>query len=249
MSVTDWLIGINAVEGQLQADPTRLVDLWVEQGQKNPRVDALIREAKRLGVPVQVIVSANLVKKISSDRHQGVAAQYKLPEMLTDADIAPLVEQAGKRALFLVLDGVQDPHNLGACIRSAAAAGATAVIIPRDKAVGLTAVVARAAVGTLARMPVVQVANLARALEKLKSLGIWCYGAAGEAQKSLYATDLTGLVAIVMGSEGEGLRRLTKDTCDGLLRIPMASDVESLNVSVATGVCLFEVLRQRSTKN
>jgi 23S rRNA (guanosine2251-2'-O)-methyltransferase len=150
--------------------------------------------------------------------------------------------------LLLILDGVQDPQNLGACFRSADAAGVHAIIAPKDKAVGLTPVVSKVACGAMETVPFVQVTNLARTLEMLKELGVWIYGAAGEAEKTIYQTDLKGPAAFVLGSEGDGMRRLTRETCDVLVKIPMFGTVESLNVSVAAGVVLFEAVRQRSSQ-
>jgi len=159
------------------------------------------------------------------------------------------VENAGKDTLFLVLDGVTDPHNLGACLRSAEGAGVTAVIVPKDKAVGITPTVRTASAGAADRVPFVVVTNLARTLKALKEQGVWLVGLAGDAEQDFYTVDLTGPIAIVMGSEGEGMRRLTREACDFLAHIPMRGAVESLNVSVATGVALFETLRQRAVVN
>jgi 23S rRNA (guanosine2251-2'-O)-methyltransferase len=168
-----------------------------------------------------------------------MAAEHALPGLL---------EQAGGEALVLVLDGVTDPHNLGACLRSAAAAKVTAVIVPKDRAVGLTPVVRRASAGGADRVPLVAVTNLARTLRELKDAGVWITGLAGDTAQSLYELDLKGPVALVLGSEGEGMRRLTRETCDYVAKIPMPGAMESLNVSVAAGVVLFEALRQRSAR-
>ncbi|HTD28017.1 MAG TPA: 23S rRNA (guanosine(2251)-2'-O)-methyltransferase RlmB, partial [Xanthomonadaceae bacterium] len=167
-----------------------------------------------------------------------------------DADLPALIEAAGKNALLLVLDGVQDPHNLGACLRSAAAAGVTAVVIPKDKSAPVNATVRKTSSGAADRVPVVRVTNLARALRAIRDAGIWVYGLAGDTGGSLYAVDLRGPVALVLGGEADGMRRLTRENCDALVQIPMpgfdaSGGVESLNVSVATGVALFEAVRQR----
>jgi 23S rRNA (guanosine2251-2'-O)-methyltransferase len=158
------------------------------------------------------------------------------------------VEKAEKETLLLVLDGVTDPHNLGACLRSAEGAGATAVVVPKDKAVGITPTVRRASAGAADRVAFFAVTNLARTLKALKDRGVWLVGLAGDAEQDFYSLDLKGSTAIVMGSEGEGMRRLTREACDYVVRIPMRGDVESLNVSVATGVAMFEALRQRGAK-
>jgi 23S rRNA (guanosine2251-2'-O)-methyltransferase len=163
-------------------------------------------------------------------------------------NLAELLDGINGSPLILVLDGVTDPHNLGACLRVADAAGAHAVIAPRDRAVGLNATAAKVASGAADTVPYITVTNLARALRELKDAGVWVVGTAGEATKSLYDTELDGPVALVMGAEGEGMRRLTRDTCDVVMQIPMAGTVESLNVSVASGVCLFEAVRQRAVK-
>ena len=156
-----------------------------------------------------------------------------------------MIEAAEGKALVLVLDGVQDPHNIGACLRSAAAAGATAVVIPKDKSAPVNATVRKTSAGAADRLPVFPVTNLARCLRDLQQLGVWIYGLAGEAEASLYDIDLRGNVALVLGGEGDGMRRLTREHCDGLVQIPMPGDIESLNVSVAAGVTLFEAVRQR----
>jgi 23S rRNA (guanosine2251-2'-O)-methyltransferase len=241
-----WIIGINPVEGALANDPTRVREVLVEQGARNPRLASLCEEAKRLGVRVHARPRAMLDKVAGDARHQGVVAAYEAPPPLSDHDLPEMVERAGNDAFFLVLDGVTDPHNLGACLRSAAAAGVTAVIVPRDRAVGITPVVRRASAGAADRVPLVAATNLARALRTLKENGVWLTGLAGDADKSLYELDLKGPVALVLGSEGEGMRRLTREACDHLARIPMPGIAESLNVSVATGIVLFEALRQRT---
>lgn len=241
-----WIVGINPVEGALANDPSRVREIWAEQGSKNPRVAQLIVEARRLGVRVQMRQRSALDKVAGAAHHQGVAASYEVPAAKSERDLAELLEV--EHALFLVLDGVTDPHNLGACLRSAAAAGVTAVIVPRDRAAGITPVVRRASAGAADRVPLVEVANLARTLREMKDAGVWLTGLAGEATESLYAVDLTGKTALVMGGEGDGMRRLTREACDRVVKIPMPGAMESLNVSVATGVALFEAVRQRGLK-
>jgi 23S rRNA (guanosine2251-2'-O)-methyltransferase len=189
-----------------------------------------------------------LDKLAGEARHQGIVARYEAPPMGGENDIAGLLDAAGNEALVLVLDGVTDPHNLGACLRSAAAAKATMVIVPKDRAVGLTPVVRRASAGGADRVPLIAATNLARALRTLKDAGVWITGLAGDTDTSVYSIDMKGPVALVLGSEGEGMRRLTRETCDFVAKIPMPGVMESLNVSVAAGVVLFEALRQRSEK-
>lgn len=243
-----WIIGINPVEGALANDPLRVREVLIEQGARNPRLASLSDEARRLGVRVHAQPRAMLDKVAGDARHQGVVAAYEAPPPLNDHDLPELVERAGANAFFLVLDGVTDPHNLGACLRSAAAAGATAVIVPRDRAVGITPVVRRASAGAVDRVPLIEVTNLARALRELKDASVWLTGLTGDAEHSLYDVDLGGKAALVMGGEGEGMRRLTREACDHLARIPMPGTMESLNVSVATGIALFEAVRQRGGK-
>jgi 23S rRNA (guanosine2251-2'-O)-methyltransferase len=243
-----WIVGINPVEGALTNDATRVREVLVEQGQRNARVQELATRAKALNIPVHHRPREQLDKLAGEARHQGVVALYEAPPMGNENDILGLVEAAGQDALVLVLDGVTDPHNLGACLRSAAAARVTAVIVPKDRAVGLTPVVRRASAGGADRVPLIAATNLARALRTLKDAGVWITGLAGDTDTSIYSIDMKGPVALVLGSEGEGMRRLTRETCDFVAQIPMPGTMESLNVSVATGVVLFEALRQRSEK-
>jgi 23S rRNA (guanosine2251-2'-O)-methyltransferase len=239
------LVGINPVEGALAHDPGNVLEVLVEKGADNPRVRALADAARGHGIPVITRARAELDRIADGARHQGIVARYKRQAALDEDDLAKLIEQAGSDALFLILDGVTDPHNLGACLRSAEAAGVTAVVIPKDKAATITPVVQRASAGAADRVPLVRVTNLARAMDEIKQAGVWITGLAGEGDRSLYQCDFKGACAVVLGSEGEGMRRLTRERCDFLARIPMRGAVESLNVSVATGVALFEVLRQR----
>ncbi|HEV2682300.1 MAG TPA: 23S rRNA (guanosine(2251)-2'-O)-methyltransferase RlmB [Rhodanobacter sp.] len=243
-----WIVGINPVEGALSNDAERVREVLVENGQRNARVLELAERAKALKIPVQHRPRDELDKLAGEARHQGVVARYEAPPMAHENDLVALMERDGSDTLVLVLDGVTDPHNLGACLRSAAAAKATAVIVPKDRAVGLTPVVRRASAGGADRVPLIAVTNLARTLRELKDAGVWITGLAGDTETSVYGVDLKGPVAIVLGSEGEGLRRLTRELCDFVAKIPMPGTMESLNVSVATGVVLFEALRQRGVK-
>jgi 23S rRNA (guanosine2251-2'-O)-methyltransferase len=243
-----WIVGINPVEGALSNDASRVRELLVEQGQRNARVQELATRAKALNIPVHHRPREQLDKLAGEARHQGIVARYEAPPMGGENDIAGLLDAAGNEALVLVLDGVTDPHNLGACLRSAAAAKATMVIVPKDRAVGLTPVVRRASAGGADRVPLIAATNLARALRTLKDAGVWITGLAGDTDTSVYSIDMKGPVALVLGSEGEGMRRLTRETCDFVAKIPMPGVMESLNVSVAAGVVLFEALRQRSEK-
>ncbi|PWK81226.1 23S rRNA (guanosine(2251)-2'-O)-methyltransferase RlmB [Fulvimonas soli] len=242
-----WIVGINPVEGALSNDAERVRELLVEHGQRNARVHELAERAKALKIPVHHRPREQLDKLAGPARHQGVVARYEAPPMASEGDLSRLVEAAGGEALVLVLDGVTDPHNLGACLRSAAAARATAVVVPKDRAVGLTPVVRRASAGGADRVPLVAVTNLARTLRELKEAGLWITGLAGDTGQSIYGVDLKGPVALVLGGEGEGMRRLTRELCDFVAKIPMPGAMESLNVSVATGIVLFEALRQRGS--
>ena len=245
MSQKQWIAGINAVSAALEHDAEHVREVLIEAGAKNPRITEIESNARRLDIDVRRVATQALDGVVGNLRHQGVVARYAAAKTWNENELESLVEGAQGRALLLILDGVQDPHNLGACLRSAAAAGVTCVVIPKDKAVGVTATVRKTAAGAADRIALVQVTNLARALRELKDLGVWLYGFAGEAKASFYQLDLKGNVGLVLGGEGDGLRRLTGETCDQLVRIPMPGDMESLNVSVATGVALFEAVRQR----
>ena len=243
---SQWVAGINAVAAALEHDAENVREVLLEAGAKNPRIVAIEGEARRKGIDVRRVAQQALDGVAGGLRHQGAVARYAAAKTWDEHELPALVEAAEGRALLLVLDGVQDPHNLGACLRSAEAAGVDAVIVPRDRAVGLTPVVRKIASGAADRVPLIRVTNLARTMKALQDAGVWIVGLAGEADKSLYEMDLRGPVAIAMGGEGDGLRRLSREHCDFLAKIPMRGQVESLNVSVATGVALFEALRQRS---
>lgn len=240
------MVGVNAVASAIENDAEHVREVLVEAGSKNPRLAEIEAEALRKDIEVRRVNAQALDGVGGAVRHQGVAARYAAVQTFDEHDLAGLVEQAEGKALLLVLDGVQDPHNLGACLRSAAAAGATAVVIPKDKSAPVNATVRKTSAGAADRIPVVAVTNLSRCLKELQKQGVWIYGLAGEMGPSLYALDLTGNVALVLGSEAEGLRRLTREHCDGLVRIPMPGAIESLNISVAAGVALFEAVRQRA---
>lgn len=240
-----WIAGINAVAAAVEHDADNVREVLLEAGAKNPRLVAIEGEARRRGIDVRRVTQQALDGVAGGLRHQGAAARYAAARTYEEQDLPGLLEAADGHALVLVLDGVQDPHNLGACLRSAAAAGATAVIIPKDKAVQVTATVRKTSAGAADTVPVIRATNLARILRDLQKLGVWIYGLAGDAEQSLYGLDLRGNVALVLGGEADGLRRLTREHCDGLVGIPMPGGFESLNVSVATGVALFEAVRQR----
>jgi 23S rRNA (guanosine2251-2'-O)-methyltransferase len=249
----EYVYGIHAVDGLLRSNPRSVQRLWIQQGRQDKRINALLELAQNQGVPV-ARQSRKELEALVDGRHQGVVAEV-LPEpqgvqsqggnQWTQKRLLSHLDALQAPALLLVLDGVTDPHNLGACLRSADAAGVDAVIVPKDKSADLTPTVRKVACGAAEVVPFVRVTNLSRALAALKERGIWVYGAAGEAEKTIYDSDLHGSMALVMGAEGSGLRRLTRENCDFLVKLPMAGLVSSLNVSVATGVCLFEAVRQR----
>ncbi|KAB0534400.1 23S rRNA (guanosine(2251)-2'-O)-methyltransferase RlmB [Xanthomonas cissicola] len=240
-----WIVGVNAVASSVENDADNVREVLIEAGSKNPRLTEIEEQARRKGIDVRRVNTQALDGVGGQVRHQGVAARYAAARLWAENELEGLVEAAAGRALVLILDGVQDPHNLGACLRSAAAAGVTAVVIPKDKSATVNATVRKTSAGAADRIPVVAVTNLARCLRDLQKQGVWLYGLAGEADASLYSVDLRGNVGLVLGGEADGLRRLTREHCDGLVKIPMPGEIESLNVSVATGVTLFEAVRQR----
>ncbi len=242
---SEAIYGLHAVQALLKSTPQRVQTLYLDKGRRDQRLQKIIDTATREQIDCQSAARRQLDEMAEGGNHQGVVALCSPGELHDETFLFRLLESLSEPALVLVLDGVTDPHNLGACLRSAEAAGAHAVVAPRDKSAGLSPVARKVASGAAEVLPFVPVTNLARTLKKLQDAGLWLVGAAGEAGQTLYQTDLTGPVALVMGAEGEGLRRLTRETCDYLVKIPMAGSVSSLNVSVATGVCLFEAVRQR----
>lgn len=244
MSQLEKIYGLHAVEALLRHHPKRVKQVWLAEGRGDPRVQVLIELAAQARVSVGQCERREMDAWVEGV-HQGVVADVSPSQVWGEAMLDELLDRAEGPPLLLVLDGVTDPHNLGACLRTADAAGALAVIVPKDKSATLNATVRKVACGAAEVIPLVAVTNLARTLEKLQQKGLWVVGTAGEAEQSLYAQDLNGPIVLVMGAEGRGMRRLTREHCDYLVRLPMAGSVSSLNVSVATGVCLFEALRQR----
>jgi 23S rRNA (guanosine2251-2'-O)-methyltransferase len=242
----DQVFGIHAVTTLLNRDPERVKRLFIVQGRVDPKVEKILTLAHQSGVHVETISKHRLDERVDGV-HQGVLAEAKPLPILGDKELFKLMDEVTQAPLLLVLDGVTDPHNLGACLRTADAAGVAAVIAPRDKSAPLNATAIKVACGAADAVPYFQVTNLSRTLNQLQERGVWVVGTAGEAQGSIYQTDLTGPLALVMGAEGKGMRRLTREQCDLLIKIPMAGEVSSLNVSVATGVTLFEIVRQRSS--
>lgn len=246
MAQSKILYGFHAVTARLRHDAASVVEVYYDQDRGDRRMKEFLATAKEQGVRLIAVKGVRLDGMASNLKHQGVVALA--PDVPLAQSLTELLDVVQGPALLLVLDGVTDPHNLGACMRVADAAGAHAVIAPRDRAVGLNATAAKVASGAAETMPYITVTNLSRALRELKEAGVWIIGTSGEAATSVYKTRLDGPVAIVMGAEGEGMRRLTTDLCDEIMHIPMLGSVESLNVSVASGVCLFEAVRQRLAK-
>lgn len=244
----DLVFGIHAVTALLQRMPQQVGELLVLDGRADKRVQPLLQQAERAGIRV-VRMPRGKLDQLVDGNHQGVIARAsgqaaELSQQWGEGDLAGLIERADK-PLVLVLDGVTDPHNLGACLRSADAAGVTVVVVPKDNAASVTPVVRKVACGAVEAMPFIMVTNLARTLKQLQEWGLWIVGTTGEADQTVYEQDFKGPIALVMGAEGSGMRRLTKEHCDFLVKLPMAGTVSSLNVSVATGICLFEAVRQR----
>ncbi len=246
-AVANVAYGIHAVRALLSRHPGRVRQVWLAQGGETAiRLQEIRTLASDAGIATRTVEQSELDRLADGERHQGVVAEVAQRAGDPEPQLEEALEALGDTpALLLVLDGVTDPHNLGACLRSADAAGVAAVIVPRDRAAGLTPVVRKVAAGAAESVPLIAVVNLARTLRDLKERGLWLVGTSDDAPRTLYEVDLTGPTVIVMGSEGEGMRRLTREACDELVALPMAGAVESLNVSVATGVALFEAVRQR----
>ncbi len=245
MSEKSLIFGLHAVQALLTTQPERVLRLILLKERHDQKIQAVIDLAEQNQIKVEYAPRHELDRLANQENHQGLIAYCQKARVFTEADLGALLDAISGPAFLLVLDGVQDPHNLGACLRSADAAGVHLVIAPKDKSVGLTQTVAKVASGAAETIPFVQVTNLARTLRFLQERNIWIYGAAAEAPQTLYQVDLKGSIALVLGAEGSGLRRLTREHCDVLLNIPMQGSVSSLNVSVATGIFLFETLRQR----
>lgn len=236
--------GIHAVGAMLERDPKRVQKLLCARQRHDQRIEALKARAQQNDIPLELVDNDGLDTLAQQSNHQSVVAVITPSKPLDENALDELLAADRQDLVLLILDNVQDPHNLGACLRTADGAGVDAVICPRNKSVSLTPVVRKIASGAAEFVPLIQVVNLARTLERIKQAGVWVYGAAGEADVDLYDMQLSRRVAVVLGNEGSGLRRLTAERCDQLFRLPMAGSVTSLNVSVATGVCLYELVRQ-----
>jgi len=239
----EHIFGVHTVTSVIKNKPTQVKKIFFAENNKENRLKEITDLAKKYGISIETVARRTLEKLAQSDMHQGVVAEYIHAE--ETLSLEDYLDTLGQSALLLILDGVQDPHNLGACLRTAEAAGVHAVIIPENNSVGITSVVRKVASGAAEVLPVYRVKNMARALSQLKEKGIWLAGAAMEGKQTLFQSDLRGPLGLVLGAEGTGLRRLTREACDNLVQIPMLGTVASLNVSVATGIFLFEAVRQR----
>jgi 23S rRNA (guanosine2251-2'-O)-methyltransferase len=245
---TTQLFGIHAVQAALDYSPQNIRRAWVDSQRLDARLKQVIDDLLALGITPEKTERKKLERMAEGKNHQGIVVAVELPAMLSEDRLKQDVEALNETAFYLVLDQVQDPHNLGACLRTADAVGAHGIIVTKDNAAGITPTVCKVASGAAETVPVYQVTNLARVLRWLKEQNIWIMGAAGEAEQTIYDMQLDMPLALVMGAEGTGMRHLTRQHCDFLVKIPMAGQVESLNVSVAAGVMLYEVFRQKRIK-
>jgi 23S rRNA (guanosine2251-2'-O)-methyltransferase len=242
---SEHLFGIHAVNTALKRDAKRIQRILILKGRRDERMQKLVDTALGLKIQIEQVPRQELDQLVEGGVHQGVVAFCQPLPTYSERYLDQLLDNLDQPAFLLVLDGVTDPHNLGACLRTADAAGVQAVIAPKDKSAPLNATAAKVACGAAEALPYVLVTNLARTLKSLQERGIWITGTAGETDQEIYQANLTGPMALVMGAEGQGMRRLTRENCDQLVKIPMAGEVSSLNVSVATGICPFEAVRQR----
>ena len=245
----EWLFGLHAVQAVLKTSGSKVQEIRVQKGRDDQRLKKILSLAEGQSIPITWVLRSDL-DELADGRHQGVAALCQGAGVQDENYLLELLQELSSKEqqsspFLLILDGVTDPHNLGACIRSADAAGIQAVIVPKDNSVGITPTVQKVACGAAETVPLVVVTNLSRTLKQLQDQGVWVIGTAGEAEQLVYEVDLKGPIAIVMGAEEKGLRRLTRENCDMLVKLPMHGIVSSLNVSVATGICLFEAVRQR----
>jgi 23S rRNA (guanosine2251-2'-O)-methyltransferase len=239
------LFGLHSVQAALDYSPKKIHKAWVDSGRQDKRLGQAVDDLLALGIEPEKVDRKRLDRLADNNNHQGIVIEVEMPGELLESELKTAVENLTETALFLVLDNIQDPHNLGACLRTADATGVHGVIITKDNATGITPTVCKVASGAAETVPVFQVTNLSRTLRWLKGEGLWIMGAAGETAQSIYKTDFTVPMALVVGAEGKGLRRLTKEQCDVLVSVPMLGQVDSLNLSVATGVLLYEAVRQR----
>ncbi|WP_414147617.1 23S rRNA (guanosine(2251)-2'-O)-methyltransferase RlmB [Erwinia sp. BNK-24-b] len=242
--MSEIVFGLHAVQALLDSDPQRFQEVFILKGRDDRRLQPVVKALEAQGIVIQMASRQWLDSQVEGGVHQGIVARVKAGRQYQENDLPDLLEKL-ETPFLLILDGVTDPHNLGACLRSADAAGVHAVIVPKDRSAQLNATAKKVASGAAENVPLIRVTNLARTMRMLQEANVWIVGTAGEADHHLYQSKMTGPMALVMGAEGEGMRRLTREHCDELISIPMAGSVSSLNVSVATGICLFEAVRQR----
>lgn len=243
--MSEMIYGFHSVEHAIDADPGQVLGIWVSSQRHDQRLERVLAKIRRIDIPVEYGDADQISKLCGTSKHQGIAARVRRSAGWSEQRLISLLEALQSPALLLVLDGVTDPRNLGACMRTAEAAGAHAVIVPKDRSAQLVPAARKTAAGAAERLPFVAVSNLARFLRKIQDLGVWIVGTAADAETGLYQARLTQSIALVLGGEGGGLRRLTREHCDQMVNLPMAGEVESLNVSVAAGICLYEARRQR----
>lgn len=239
------IFGVHAAQSALDYSPEKVNQAWVDQKRQDERLQGLVKGLGQRGINIQKADRKQLDSLSKGANHQGIILEVEMPAMRSENDLKSVVESAKQVPFWLILDHIQDPHNLGACLRTADAAGVQGVIVTKDQAVGITPTVCKVASGAAETVPVYQVTNISRTIAWLKEQGIWVVGAAGEAEKTIYETDINMPLALVMGAEEKGMRRLTREQCDFLVKIPMQGSVDSLNVSVAAGVLIYEAFRQR----
>lgn len=240
-----YVYGVHPVTARLNKSDSFISKLYINSDRVDKRIQAVLQLAEEKQILIDFLSSNQMKQRFPDVSHQGVVACVSKTVEYTENDLDSLLSNSKQPPLILILDGITDPHNLGACLRVADGAGVDFVLLPKDKSANINAVVSKVASGAAESIPVVRVTNLVRTMKMLQQSGVWIYGAAGEATESLYELDCKGSMAIIMGSEGTGLRRLTRESCDGLFSLPMLGCVESLNVSVAAGIALYEVVRQR----
>lgn len=245
MKQTELIFGFHAVTSALRKRPADIRELWVDKGRADDRIHLLLETAGSHNIRVHHVNKSQLDSLVSNGNHQSIIANCVPDRWLSEHELKLHLARRSQHSVYLALDCVQDPHNLGACLRSADGAGVDGVLLPKDRSVGLTSVVRKVACGATESVQVYQVTNLVRSLREMQEQGYWVYGLDAEATQSIFEVELAPLSVLVLGTENKGLRRLTRETCDALIKIPMAGQVESLNVSVATGICLFEVMRQQ----
>lgn len=239
------IYGLHSAQAALEYSADNILQVWVDGQRQDKRLVELFKQLADLGLKTEKTDRKKLDRLAGGPNHQGIVIEIEMPSARSEDQLKSDIKEMTAPPLFLVLDNVQDPHNLGACLRTADATGVNGVIITKDNATGITPTVCKVASGAAETVPVYQITNLARTLRWFKDQGLWIVGAAGEAQQTIYQTDLTLPMALVIGGEGKGLRRLTREECDMLVKLPMLGKIESLNLSVATGVLLYEVVRQR----